>query len=132
GRRCRTTSNARHGAGADPGEMILPSIASRIVRVSSYLVPRWRRSDWTREWQAELHCGSNAGGGSPSVLVRSFGAPVDALWLRVQAAQPDLWWGDVRFAARNAATRPTFTLLVTLILAIGTGIGGAGFALVGG
>jgi len=42
----------------------------------------------------------------------------------------DLWWGDVRFAWRNAVGRPGFTLLVTLTLALGLGVNSAVFALV--
>lgn len=42
----------------------------------------------------------------------------------------DLWWGDVRFALRNAARRPAFTALVALTLALGLGVNGAVFALV--
>jgi putative ABC transport system permease protein len=42
----------------------------------------------------------------------------------------DSWWGDVRFAWRNAIRRPGFTLLVTLTLALGLGINSAVFALV--
>ena len=42
----------------------------------------------------------------------------------------DLWWGDVRFACRNAARRPAFTALVVITLALGIGAGSAVFALV--
>jgi putative ABC transport system permease protein len=42
----------------------------------------------------------------------------------------DSWWGDVRLAARNAAKRPAFTLLVALTLALGLGVNSAVFALV--
>ncbi|HXI29851.1 MAG TPA: ABC transporter permease, partial [Vicinamibacterales bacterium] len=42
----------------------------------------------------------------------------------------DSLWGDVRIAARNAARRPGFTLLVALTLALGLGVNSAVFALV--
>jgi hypothetical protein len=42
----------------------------------------------------------------------------------------DLWWGDLRFAWRNAFRRPGFTLLVTATLALGLGVNSAVFALV--
>ena len=42
----------------------------------------------------------------------------------------DSCWGDVRVAARNAAKRPGFTLLVSLTLALGLGVNSAVFALV--
>src|SRR5579862_5368074 len=41
-----------------------------------------------------------------------------------------LWWSDVRYAARNAARRPGFTLLVAATLALGLGVNAAVFALV--
>ncbi len=44
----------------------------------------------------------------------------------------DLWWGDLRFAWRNAAKRPAFTLLVVSTLALGIGAVSAVFALVDG
>jgi putative ABC transport system permease protein len=40
------------------------------------------------------------------------------------------FWADVRLAARNAARRPAFTLLVALTLALGLGVNSAVFALV--
>jgi putative ABC transport system permease protein len=42
----------------------------------------------------------------------------------------DSCWGDVRVAARNAAKRPGFTLLVSLTLALGLGVNTAVLALV--
>ena len=42
----------------------------------------------------------------------------------------DLWWGDLRFAWRNAVRRPGFTLLVAATLALGLGVNSAVFALV--
>src|SRR6266851_9219704 len=41
-----------------------------------------------------------------------------------------LWWGDLRFAWKNAARRPGFTMLVVLTLALGLGVNSAVFALV--
>ncbi len=84
------------------------AIARRIVRYAAHLVPRWRRSEWEREWQAELHTESE----SPEVIERSTGAIADALCLRSQSMYLDLWWGDLRFAWRNVVRRPAFTALV--------------------
>ena len=42
----------------------------------------------------------------------------------------DSWWGDLRFAWRNAVRRPAFTLLVASTLALGLGVNSAVFALV--
>jgi putative ABC transport system permease protein len=43
-----------------------------------------------------------------------------------------LFWADLRIAARNAASRPGFTLLVVLTLALGIGVNSAVFALLDG
>ena len=44
----------------------------------------------------------------------------------------NLLWADLRFATRNAARRPGFTLLVVLTLALGIGVNSAVFALLDG
>src|SRR5205814_4467304 len=65
-----------------------------------------------------------------ALVDRSAGAVSDAVYLRSHAMHLDLWWGDVRFAWRNAVRRPGFTLLVTLTLALGLGVNSAVFALI--
>ena len=116
-------------------------LARRAVRVIALLVPRWRRPDWTREWDAELDADSRDPDASGSaarprsglaLFDRSAGAVADAMYLRSHAMYLDLWWGDVRFAWRNAVRRPGFTLLVTLTLALGLGVNSAVFALLDG
>jgi len=108
-------------------------LALRLVHLLSTLVPRWRRRDWTREWEAELHAhAEEADGNEESVLAQSTGAVTDAIFLRSQAMYWDLWWGDLRFAWKNAVRRPGFTLLVTATLALGIGVNSAVFALLDG
>jgi putative ABC transport system permease protein len=109
--------------------MSAPAFLRQVVRMASLLVPRWRRRDWTREWNAELDADLRERGGS-TLVDRSAGALADAMYLRSHAMYFDLWWGDVRFAWRNAVRRPGFTLLVTLTLALGLGVNSAVFALV--
>ena len=101
------------------------SAVHRLIRIASLLVPRWRRAEWTREWDAEL-----AASAGDSTFDRSAGAVADAVYLRSHLMYLDLWWGDVRFAWRNAVRQPGFTLLVTLTLALGLGVNSAVFALV--
>ena len=60
------------------------AIARRIVRYAAHLVPRWRRSEWEREWQAELHSEAE----SPEVIERSTGAIADDLIGDVHVATP--------------------------------------------
>src|SRR5262249_49167369 len=50
--------------------------------------------------------------------------------LRPTIVHLEAWWADLRVAARNAARRPGFTLLVALTLALGLGVNSAVFALV--
>ena len=108
--------------------MTSSALVRRVVRLASALVPRWRRSEWTREWDAELDAGPEAD--AAALVDRSTGAVADAIAVRRHAMYLELWWGDVRFAWRNAARRPGFTLLVTLTLALGLGVNSAVFALV--
>ncbi|HYM24882.1 MAG TPA: ABC transporter permease [Vicinamibacterales bacterium] len=111
--------------------MTAAALLRRIVRLASYLVPHWRRSEWAREWNAELDADRlRSGAGVSTVLDRSAGAVADALVLRGQAMYLDLWWGDMRLAWRNAVRRPGFTVLVTLTLALGLGGSSAVFALI--
>lgn len=106
-------------------------VALRVIRLLSALVPRWRRRDWMREWEAELHAHTRQTGGTDrSTLAQSTGPVADAVFLRSQAVYLDLWRGDLRFAWRNVVRRPAFTTLVVLTLALGIGINSAVFALV--
>ncbi|HEY2908023.1 MAG TPA: ABC transporter permease [Vicinamibacterales bacterium] len=106
------------------------AIARRIVGLASHLVPAWRRDEWRREWDAELDQQTRE---RPDIAVaRSVGSIADATTMRTQAMYLDLWWGDLRFAWRNAAKRPAFTFLVVSTLALGIGAVSAVFALVDG
>ena len=111
--------------------MTRKTIAAYFVRAASIIVPAWRRQDWRREWDLELneHAAQSRVDGS---VARSIGSIADAAMLRRQAMYLDLWWGDLRFAWRNAAKRPAFTLLVVITLALGIGAVSAVFALVDG
>ena len=104
------------------------SFARHLVLLASGLVPQWRRSDWIREWDAELDHFDTTGRRPAQAFAHGIGAVADALWLRVHALQFDLWWGDFRFACRHVARRPAFALLVTATIALALGAGGAVFA----
>ena len=61
------------------------SLARRIVRAASLLVPRRDRDAWLREWDAEIQYESRASHGLTdhlTLLQRSSGAFADAAWLR--------------------------------------------------
>jgi putative ABC transport system permease protein len=110
--------------------MTRKTIAAHFVRAASIIVPAWRREDWRREWNVELN--EHAAQSLDGSVARSIGSIADAAMLRRQAMYLDLWWGDLRFAWRNAAKRPAFTLLVVSTLALGIGAVSAVFALVDG
>src|SRR5262249_52175979 len=131
-RRIRARPRARRVAVADAEDREMSALVflRHVVRLASLLVPRWRRRDWAREWNAELDADLRQRAGGSTLVDRSAGAFADAISLRSHAMYLDLWWGDVRFAWRNAVRRPGFTLLVTLTLALGLGVNSAVFALI--
>lgn len=102
-------------------------IARAIVRIAAQIVPKWRRREWRREWEAELSGPMPAGNGM-DLVARSVGSVVDAAFLRSQTLSVDLWRGDFRSAWRTAVRDPGFTLLVVMTLALGLAAGTAVFA----
>src|SRR5207302_1734691 len=128
GVRRRAAPDARHAA--ESGKMKRRSFARQLMSLASRLVPQWRRSEWIREWNAELDHFATTGRGPAQTLAHAIGAVADALWLRVHAVQFDLWWGDFRFACRHAARRPAFALLGAGTIALALGAGSAVFAMV--
>ena len=100
-------------------------VADALVRLASRLVPKWQRREWQHEWRAELE-----EHGADDPIRRSAGAFADAVCVRGQAANLDLWLGDLRSACRSAVRCPAFTLLVVLTLALGLGSTAAVFALI--
>jgi putative ABC transport system permease protein len=103
--------------------------ARHVVAAASFLVPRWRRADWRREWSAEM-AHDERHPGRESTVQRFAGSIADAAALRGQAMLLDMWRGDCRFAWRTALRRPAFTALVVCTLALGLGVASAVFALV--
>jgi len=106
--------------------------ALALVRVTARLVPRWQRSDWQREWNAELQHHAMDAMPPGGIVHRSTGAVADAVYLSSQAMQLDLLFRDLTLAWRNAFRRPGFTMLVVLTLALGIGVNSAVFALLDG
>jgi putative ABC transport system permease protein len=104
-------------------------VARRIVAVASALVPRAERSDWRREWDAELeHQWTSLGrrrrlnwSTSMDLIRRAFGALPDAAWVRRQFTADADVVHDLRHAVRLLAKTPGFTLVALLIFAIGIG-----------
>jgi putative ABC transport system permease protein len=110
--------------------MTTPRFAARFVRLASMLVPRWRRGEWRREWNAELAAQATDTPDAHTIVARSVGSLADAAALRRQSMYVELWIGDLRLACRNAIRRPAFTALFVGTLALGIGAASAVMALV--
>ena len=103
------------------------SVGLRIVRLAAFLVPRRLRSEWLREWEAELwHESTNLEGrrSSPrdmNLVARAFGSFQDAVWLRRQFTLDADAVQDSTHAARMLLRTPGFTAIALLVFAVGIG-----------
>ncbi len=99
-----------------------------VVRAAARLAPVGERDAWRREWEAELrHRWSNqrhhqlSRGEQLSLVRRSFGAVVDAAWLRRQVTLDADAVHDTTYGLRLLVKSPSFTLVALLVLATGIG-----------
>ena len=97
-----------------------------VIRAAAPVVPHDLRADWMREWRAELAymCARSRklGRGTPIACVwRTLGAFVHAAWLRWDRWRIEMIWQDFKYALRALKTKPGFTLVTLLTLAIGIG-----------
>jgi len=108
--------------------------ARTVFAVVAFIVPRDRRDDWKREWEAEIwhFLATNAPGirGSLGALWRLLGALPHAIWLRQLDWRTEMLRHDMTFALRNMIRRPAFALLVTATLGVGIGVNTAMFTVV--
>src|SRR5262249_45852865 len=109
----------------------------RLIRVVGLIIPKRLRSDWRREWEAELssrelllanwdklHWRSKL-----DLIRRSLGAIRDALWLQ-QLRLEDEMFQDLRFGLRMLRSKPGFTAISIVTLAVGIGPNPAIFSVV--
>jgi hypothetical protein len=104
---------------------VAPALAARIVEIASRLIPTAARSDWEREWRAELwhlYRELEASGGpsaweQAAFVRRSVGAVFDALQVRLGDA--DLWHESVSAVVGGWARRPGSVGLALFLLSVG-------------
>jgi putative ABC transport system permease protein len=104
-------------------------LALRIVHAVAILVPAATRSDWRREWDAELQHRSAdlrrrrnpSWSTNMSLISRSLGALPDAAWIRRQFTLDADAVHDATHGIRMLLKTPGFTLIALVVFAIGIG-----------
>lgn len=110
------------------------------LRAVSRVVPRPRRQEWLREWEAEtayawqrMYTDGTATWGHRLALgLRVRTSLIDALWERKERMTMSGLWNEVRIALRSLARSPAFTVIAVMTLALGIGVNTAVFTLVDG
>jgi len=122
----RTPGRDRGSATLTPG--LLPPVRG-LIALASWLVPGRLRSEWRREWEAELAArwtvltrwGRHGPGPARQEMVRrARGAFLDAGWLRVRELREGILL-DVRLSLRRLRREPGFALVVLALLGLGIG-----------
>src|SRR5688572_17613922 len=109
-----------------PRDPVALRICLLLVRLAARIVPKPDRELWEREWDAELrHRWSPRARisrrGELHMVRRSFGAVVDAAWLRRQFTLDADVVHDAAHGVRMLAKAPGFTLVALLVFATGIG-----------
>jgi putative ABC transport system permease protein len=100
-----------------------------LIRIISVLVPGRHRSDWRREWEAEVRHSQvvtarrsrTTWRTDANLMRRALGALPDAAWLRRQFTADSESVQDLRHGGRMLRQNPSFTVAAVMILAVGIG-----------
>ncbi len=103
-------------------------VAHRLVRLAALLAPGAIRSDWTREWEAELASLQDRPRRERHAVRRALGAFIDALWLRQRSIVDLSWIDDLRYGWRQLTGHAGFAVTPIAILALGLAATTAMFA----
>jgi putative ABC transport system permease protein len=103
-------------------------LSRRVVRMAAVLLPPARRTEWRREWDAELQHESmslqrrdRSWQAHVRLVRRAFGALPDAAWLFRQFTLDADAVHDASHGVRLLIKRPGFTVVALLIFAVGIG-----------
>ncbi|MEM7415282.1 MAG: ADOP family duplicated permease [Gemmatimonadota bacterium] len=99
-----------------------------VLRWSARLVPRYRRTEWRRQWEAEIAYLDRHADGARTLRV-AMGAIRHAWATRVEEMTMRGWSAGVRTTMRGVLRRPGFSALAVATLAVGIGTATAIFSL---
>lgn len=94
-----------------------PRAARSLIRLAALLAPRHDRARLKEEWLAELAVVATRGTGA--ALRFAVGAPKDAWSMRAPTRLLTAIGADVKYAGRQLARRPAYTLVVVACLVVG-------------
>ena len=97
-----------------------------LVRIAARIVPKREREAWEMEWEAELRYRWSprvkiSRKGELHMVRRSFGAVVDAAWIRRQFTLDADVVHDAAHGVRMLAKAPGFSIVALLVFATGIG-----------
>ena len=107
----------------EPSRSLTFRAGALLVRGAGAMVPPRRRSEWRREWEAELWFTAtqrkpHARPQAAWLVTRCAGAWVHAAWLRWDRWRLEMLLQDIRYAVRTLVRKPGFATMTILTLVI--------------